>query len=199
MSPQPPNSTYSIYRDLKPDRQDIRLVKLLPSEDRKDPLVCYLETVPLGSSPHFHSLSYAWGQWKAEVPLKIGDRQLFITVNLENALRAVRKAEEPILLWIDAICINQQNLKERNHQVQLMRQIFTTAVTVNIWLGIPFPGAQEAFEALNQLASGVPLGMIVLKSQLKTTSVIENLTAIFKYQWWQRLWVRIGSTLLPWF
>ena len=199
MASQTWKSPDSVYRPLSLERQEIRLVKLLPSEKYGDPLVCALETVDLVSIPQFQSLSYAWGLGKADVPLKVGDGVLRITTNLANALRAVRQTSDTILIWVDALCINQQDLSERNHQVQLMRQIFTSAVTVNIWLGLPFPGAQDALQLLGKLAEGMPLRGITLQSRSNTTSIVENMTAIFKYPWWQRLWVRTlqGSILNP--
>ena len=148
-----------------------------------------LETVPLGSKPRFESLSYAWGQQSANIPFNIGHGELLITGNLENALRAVRRANEAIFIWVDAICIKQQDLIGRNHQVQLMRQIFTSASTVNIWLGAAFAGVENCLEILEQLAKGMPLGSILLKARSDITTAIENLTAIFRYPWWQRLWV----------
>ena len=39
------------------------------------------------------------------------------------------------LIWIDALCINQDDLHERANQVKLMGNIYGRAETVNIWLG----------------------------------------------------------------
>lgn len=191
MSTQPSKLSQTVYEGLDQGSQDIRLVKLLPSRSHEDPLICFLETVSLNSRPLFESLSYAWGQAIAECPLTVGDGQLLITANLESALRAIRGTEEPVVIWVDAICINQQNLKERNHQVRLMRQIYTSAATVNIWLGTASYGVENALAVLRWLAKGTPLGKIILRMRAtKTPVIIEELTAIFEHSWWQRLWVR---------
>ncbi|KAK3704273.1 Ubiquitin-like protein [Vermiconidia calcicola] len=188
---EPQNSTMPlnlVYEPLDADRQNIRLVKLSAGHHHSEPLVCKIETSPLLPGLDFQSLSYAWGQDKADVSLSIGCGSLLVTSNLANALRAVRRADRAILLWVDAICINQQDVEERNHQVQLMRQIYTTAATVNVWLGSEFAGTGEAFGALEQLAMGKPLGRILLE-QANKPAAIESLTALFMYPWWQRLWV----------
>lgn len=175
------------YQPLDQDEQEIRLVKLLPSKGRADPLHCSLDTVTLSSSLRFQSLSYAWGHDTADVSLKIGTSQLPITKNLELALRAVRKQNSTISLWVDAICINQQDVRERNHQVRLMRDIFTSASTVNIWLGTGYSGVAKAFTALEQLAAGTPLGRILMAEDDKPAAV-GRITEVFQYPWWQRLW-----------
>jgi hypothetical protein len=59
---------------------------------------------------------------------------LLVTANLQKALVALRKAE-PRILWDDAICMDQTNILERNHQVQLMWDIYSGAEDVAIWLG----------------------------------------------------------------
>ncbi|KAK3725147.1 hypothetical protein LTR37_000658 [Vermiconidia calcicola] len=181
-------SLYLVYEPLDANRQDIRLVKLFPSRCHSNPLVCDLVTSPLLPGLDFQSLSYAWGQDKADVSLSIGIGYLLVTSNLSNALRAVRRADRAILLWVDAICINQQDVEERNHQVQLMRQIYTTAATVNVWLGSEVAGTGEALSVLEQLATGRPLGRILLE-QANTPAAIRSLTTLFMYPWWQRLWV----------
>jgi hypothetical protein len=58
-----------------------------------------------------------------------------VTKNCEAALRRLRDKDGERILWIDAICIDQDNINERNHQVQLMKEVYSTAHQVIIWLG----------------------------------------------------------------
>lgn len=66
---------------------------------------------------------------------------------LFDALRRVRLPHQQRLLWIDAICIDQQNISERNSQVQNMREIYSRADHVLIWVGEHF-SAGSASQAL---------------------------------------------------
>lgn len=60
---------------------------------------------------------------------------LQITANLAVALPYLRDEDEPVQIWIDAICVNQADLKERGEQVQRMADIFSLADKVTVWLG----------------------------------------------------------------
>jgi hypothetical protein len=60
---------------------------------------------------------------------------LFVTANLVQALRRFRKEHAPRWIWVDGICINQADLRERSQQVQKMRLIYSQALVVTIWLG----------------------------------------------------------------
>ena len=151
MSPHTPKTSKLVCRNLNQEHREIRLLQLQPAVDYGDPLKCDLKIASLTSRPHFQSLSNAWGQWKVDVPLDTGNGQILITANLETALRAIRKMDQSISIWVDAICINQANVKERNHQVQLMRQIYTNAMTVNVWLGEAFSGVEDSFQVLQTM------------------------------------------------
>lgn len=58
-----------------------------------------------------------------------------ITRNLDDALRKLRLKKESRYLWVDAICINQEDVHERGHQVRLMRAIYKNAKATLIWIG----------------------------------------------------------------
>ena len=58
-----------------------------------------------------------------------------ITKNLECALRYLRHKESPRVLWVDAVCINQNDEDEKSEQVSKMREIYGGATKVYAWLG----------------------------------------------------------------
>jgi hypothetical protein len=72
-----------------------------------------LETVSLESEPRYTALSYVWGDPSDRVPFILDDRHVLIARNLALALQALQLDDEPFMLWIDAICINQDDLKEK--------------------------------------------------------------------------------------
>lgn len=119
----------------------IRLIKLFPGR-LSDPLVCTLVHVDLESAPKFEAISYFWGTDRsARLYVSHGSEgELFVlekvTTSLEAALTRFRRSNECRLLWADAVCINQEDLAKRGHQVaKLMASIYRTADTVLIWLG----------------------------------------------------------------
>ena len=91
--------------------------------------------VSLDEQPEYEALSYVWGGTTDMVPLRVHQDTIYITKNLALALRHLRRMASPRVLWIDALCINQIDIVERNHQVAQMRYIYENAVEVLVWLG----------------------------------------------------------------
>jgi hypothetical protein len=100
----------------------------------------------------FEALSYVWGSELAPEPLCCGNGQLKITLNLDQALRNLRFPSRPRRLWVDAICIDQENFDERARQVGYMRLIYKHASSVVVWLGLKVPGVERAFAFAKYLA-----------------------------------------------
>ncbi|OCK89825.1 HET-domain-containing protein, partial [Cenococcum geophilum 1.58] len=87
------------------------------------------------SAISYEALSYIWGGTEMSERIKINGRTLSITENLYLALQYLRLQDTDRILWVDAICINQSNEKERGHQVQQMGNIYSQADRVILWLG----------------------------------------------------------------
>jgi hypothetical protein len=100
----------------------------------------------------YEALSYVWGRETAPTPLLCRDSELTITANLDHALRHLRPANAPRKLWIDALCIDQENIEERERQVGYMRLMYKHAEQTIVWLGPKAPGVERAFTAVKQLA-----------------------------------------------
>lgn len=124
-------------------------------------IVIDLDDLQHGKNRHLHSpeyqftpLSYTWGDASNKAKIYIDGRPLEVTAALHVALRRLRRLDSNILAsdakifelsraetptetfwWIDAICVNQQDLDERAHQVSLMTQLYRSAKLVNVWLG----------------------------------------------------------------
>lgn len=126
------------YSPLDPQKSEIRLVTLLPGKAR-DAIRCTLSTTSLDSAPEFTALSYAWGDPSKTKPITVDREPFDVTVNLELGLRAIRKRWRRRVLWIDAICINQKDVQEKNVQVPQMGRLFSTAPAVLVWLGPSSP------------------------------------------------------------
>lgn len=100
------------------------------------PLECILRTTQLDDGVEaYKALSYVWGDPDKRTPLTVNGRDVPVTINLESALRYVRDKTEPVVLWADAVCINQDDEEEKGRQVSLMGSIYREADLVIAWLG----------------------------------------------------------------
>ncbi|KAH7123335.1 heterokaryon incompatibility protein-domain-containing protein [Dactylonectria estremocensis] len=119
-----------------PNKPCIRLLELLQAKNIDDQIECHLDVVELGEHPPpYEALSYCWGDKKQLREISCNGEPFQATENLFLALAHLRNDNTDRVLWIDAICINQTNLKERKSQVLVMGKIYSEATKVVIWLG----------------------------------------------------------------
>ncbi|KAH8727341.1 heterokaryon incompatibility protein-domain-containing protein, partial [Phaeosphaeriaceae sp. PMI808] len=115
------------YGELSRQAHEIRLLQILPSSGFEAHIECDIQVVSLTKDkPVF---SYVWGNQTHRKPISINGSMIMISESLELALRYV------LVLWADALCINQDDLEERTHQVSLMGDIYRQAECVVAWLG----------------------------------------------------------------
>lgn len=113
------DSTYD-YEQLDTSTSSIRLLELFPGT-RQDDIACRLFECRLNEQHEaYEALSYVWGDTKELTPVRVNDKTLMIGKNLRTALLNIRKVDEPRIVWVDGICINQSEVRERNHQVSYM-------------------------------------------------------------------------------
>lgn len=128
------------YKPLRND--EIRLVKIQPGEVHQA-LHCSLEHASLRTKPRFTALSYVWGDPNKVVTIYINGEAFDITTNLHACLRHLQQlmARQPkeqgetVLMWVDAICINQNDNAEKSQAIPRMRDIYSAAEEVIGWLG----------------------------------------------------------------
>jgi len=108
---------------------------LQPSAHFPAPITCSLVEVTLDDHPIYEALSYVWGDPKLQSTLQIEGARLKVTNNLELALRYLRLPDKPRTIWVDAICIDQSNIEERNQQVRLMKSIYSFCAVDLVWVG----------------------------------------------------------------
>lgn len=131
-----------------------RLVDIHPG-DREAPLRCSISESPLIDCPSYEALSYAWGGNHAEAgkPSMILNEQPFpVTLELEKALRRLRRPDAKRTMWVDWICINQADMAERSAQVALMRDIYRGAERVIAWIGEESEDSGRAMAFLREMA-----------------------------------------------
>ena len=102
----------------------IRLIKV--AIDEQDELHASIEHANLDPEDPitYSTLSYVWGDTSSTVQMPCNGKRIKITTTLHDALRQVSKFNPNKLLWVDQICINQEDLPERSEQVKLMNTIY---------------------------------------------------------------------------
>ncbi|KAL8714254.1 MAG: hypothetical protein Q9220_001983 [cf. Caloplaca sp. 1 TL-2023] len=116
---------------------------LPPNEDPLDVVRCEVLTESLVDAASYEALSYTWGSTVQDWPVLIAAKILGssktsvvrVSEHLYSALLQLRRPNGPRRVWIDQICINQQNIPEKNAQVRLMAEIYQRAERTVVWLG----------------------------------------------------------------
>lgn len=133
------------------ESDEIRVLQLGEAKEECQLPTATLLHVRLSDRPSFSALSYVWRVETDPCPLWCDGGRFRITKNLGHALRHLQYHEEGErkLFWIDALCINQDDVPERNHQVTLMKDIYGAASEVLIWFGPDLTKkAPVAFESI---------------------------------------------------
>lgn len=131
----------------------IRLLHLRPylPADSDQRLKCELRAVHLSSNPTYSAVSYTWGKPDLTEELWVGDALIRITRNLHELLAKFRRADKELIIWVDAVCINQSDKKEKATQIPLMSKIYSSANDVLVWLGEGSPESDAAMDYLKQV------------------------------------------------
>jgi hypothetical protein len=124
--------------------RSIRLLRLKGS--MREQLTCEIFEASLDDAPSYEALSYAWDAQTLDQSIKCNGQSTLVTQNCKAALRQLRFSMFPRILWIDAICIDQTSLEERNQQIQLMGEIYKSAKQVLVWIGEGDKGIATALE-----------------------------------------------------
>ncbi|KAI4908160.1 hypothetical protein J4E90_008784 [Alternaria incomplexa] len=126
------------YQSLDHATQQIRLVTLLDPLENDDAIRLDISVFEISEAPPYTALSYVWGPPSSN-DIYIANGRLEIRDNLFKFLTEFRKCSDKTpsdqYLWIDQLCIDQSNTDERNHQVQMMSDIYSKATSVVAWLG----------------------------------------------------------------
>ncbi|KAJ4178898.1 hypothetical protein NW755_012828 [Fusarium falciforme] len=139
-----PSSEFA-YRPLH-NKSAIRLLELLPSDNRTETLLGRLIESDLTLQPDYEAVSYVWGDTSVNECIMLDEQPVSITANLHSALVHIRHASDVRTLWVDALCIDQSTHAERNQQVTIMGDIYKSARQVLVWLGKPANDSHLVFE-----------------------------------------------------
>ncbi|KAI0847110.1 heterokaryon incompatibility protein-domain-containing protein [Daldinia vernicosa] len=198
------------YQHLQ-DGRSFRLLSLLPGNDPADPIRCQLQVHSLtedGQIPQYTALSYVWGDPSFDIHVECDGGILPVNRGCFHALRSLRDSLRDLrqcpaftpYFWVDAICINQSDKREKSAQVKLMGDIYRSAETVLCFIGDSY--SQEDLYVSNHLGSKAGLRQHLLRRNLGASGGwkadrdilgVNNLREsavrkLFESQYWTRLW-----------
>ncbi|KAF3039054.1 hypothetical protein E8E12_009079 [Didymella heteroderae] len=160
----------------------IRLLELFPGT-HSTKLVGRLFVASLDNPPPYAAVSYVWGDQSRAFSIALNEGiPLRIGRNLHHALRDMRHEARRIVLWTDAICIQQHCDVEQNHQVQLMAQIYSRAESVRAWIDHEIDMWAEVFQQLPDVLNAKEL-RADMSYWLPALNLLQN-------AYWKRLWIQ---------
>jgi hypothetical protein len=197
------------YKRLDYTIQEIRILKLVEGGDSSI-IRCTLEHTSLVDPGEYTALSYCWGDSTITKDIVVNDCTVPVTTNLYSALKKLR-SRGYTRLWVDALCIDQENLEERSLQVRSMRQIYNIARRVVSWIGEEDESLLEVARLLKErTTSGIPRPeednrsiMDIANSHSRRNKIMNAWSKIDKFwdrPYWKRVWilqeVAVASELL---
>lgn len=187
---------------------EIRILDLLPGRS-DDPVNCKTRSVLLADKPHYEAISYVWGSQNTLKTINISGFEVQVTRSLFAILRQFRYPDRKRALWIDQLCINQNDMVEKTDQVALMRDIYQECAECQVWLGaienldFSVPDAENAFAGVREMANPnkcpeghVPLIFTSDEGSSGARLAFRNIFTHFGNPWWTRVWT-VQEVVLP--
>jgi hypothetical protein len=174
------------HTPLDHDQPSIRILKVLPSLSQEGLLQCELANGNI--SDDFTCLSYTWGEEYTAFPILVNSRLLLVRQNLWDFLQVARRKYPLRTFWIDAVCIDQSSVNERNHQVAQMGAIYAAATHVIIWLGSSraISDFLNVWKECDKVESGASWWLETRESLL---AVVSGWSLLAKHDYWTRAWI----------
>lgn len=174
-----------------------------------------LVTFQLESAPPYYALSHFWGPLDQDTHIVVQEQHVSVSAEFSLKMRKLREfatGADPVLspplkfIWIDTLCINQQDATERGHQVQLMGQIYKRSVRTLIWLGPQDRGSAHAWRLMDDIYNifraecptaesldDIPPCMYSIHNKHGLPPwehrVWNDLRRLFELRWFTRIWV----------
>jgi hypothetical protein len=193
----------NLYDDLLLSHQSRKIRVLVLCEGHDDSLVeCSMKVISLDKGAAFNALSYVWGDANDTTTIIVNQLPVTVTKSLAKGLQALRHYtishtqildQPPLPIWVDAVCINQQDLLERSQQVRMMGDIYSSARNVVIWLGKGTAYTGYALDMMNTTNFRERLKDLTItrrwpfEEEIIVDVVFKQV--LCKRKWWQRLWV----------
>ncbi|KAH7127969.1 heterokaryon incompatibility protein-domain-containing protein [Dactylonectria estremocensis] len=203
---------HEVYKvvPILPEEKETRFVRIHPGSTGDD-LQAELFSKSLNQFDDFFALSYTWGSsTKSQVAIRLNGINFAITDNLWTGLTKLRSRfckSEPVTVWIDAISINQDDTEEKNYQVPMMKDIYSSAGRVVIWLGDGDATLDRTMEFLEQIPQQVDdlpavfgdlddLSILSKVAGLEAEKMVAGFLDLCNRPWFRRTWI-LQEVALP--
>ncbi|KAF7186847.1 Heterokaryon incompatibility protein 6, OR allele [Pseudocercospora fuligena] len=127
---------HTVYKALEPLKKEIRILHISPSlSDGR--IVGFLEIVSLEKDEElaYEALSWCWGPPSSGAERLLNGKVTTISLAARDTLYNLCILHKHFRVWMDAVCINQRDVSERSQQVAIMKDVYSRADRVLIWLG----------------------------------------------------------------
>ena len=186
------------YRALDTTTREIRLISLHPATSEE--IRCDIVHQSLDNAKYY-TLSYVWGGPEQGHNIRLDNLKKAVKPNLFDALRRLRDKIPGELLWVDALCIDQNNDSERSSQVNMMGDIYESSMKTFVWLGEEAEGSSLAMKLLSSITTNVQNGARSEAGILTWLKIIGEdrseerkqswvaLRRLFERDYWKRVWI----------
>jgi hypothetical protein len=195
------------YKPLDFAAFEIHLLTLQPAENGEDSIIhCTLNHRFLVEPPPYRALSYCWGDSSDPAEIVMNGLPKPVTRELNAALKQL-SASNLMTLWVDALCINQEDVLERGLQVMRMGIIYSKAEEVVVWLGDGGDGSskilslaldpwdghddRDLFKTADRDDSwGISSDILRFRERVgNLADVRRSITALLERPYWKRVWI----------
>ncbi|RMZ33817.1 hypothetical protein D0859_02068 [Hortaea werneckii] len=139
----------------------------------------------------YYALSYHWGpaggQHTVRILVDSNAYTIQVRKNLHTALRRLRSTQEDVHLWVDALCVDQENKEEKSSQIPLMRLIFSRANSVKVWLGEAAANSDQAMDFIRTCATSDSFNKLI--KDHSTPADWAALSSLMRRPWFSRRWI----------
>ncbi len=193
---KPSTNGRSPYEELA--KGEIRLLTILSADEES--AVCELRVYPLAQAPLYNAVSYCWGDEIDMTTITCNGANLRIRKTLFEAFPyfSLHGPEPSRPLWVDAICLNQENDDEKALQVPLMGDFYKSAARCIVWLGVGDLRTDAAIVWIRFFLYGWnhQLDSRAALKQAKLQPYWDSVRRFLMLPWFRRLWV-LQETILP--
>ncbi|KAK5657614.1 hypothetical protein OQA88_3193, partial [Cercophora sp. LCS_1] len=204
------------YSPIQSREREIRILYLRGSHGGNGIPTGVLKDQYLHSKPEYIALSYVWGDSTERLPIFLNGHRFFVGLNLYSALEHLRQRagshELFIAIWIDAVCINQEDNEEKGSQVQMMGDIYSSSLFTLSWLGPEADDSDLAIKALDYIGEQCldhPDGPALQERHELFTKILppdqsslplrfpaDAVVALLSRPYWRRIWI-VQKVILP--
>ncbi|KAK0745462.1 heterokaryon incompatibility protein-domain-containing protein [Schizothecium vesticola] len=186
-----PQLNYDQHR-LDESKREFRILKLQRRTLRSE-LRCEFVLASVNNPPPFEAISYTWGGEQPTESIIVNGCRLAVAPAVFKLLWYRRSFWSEAYLWIDAVCINQHGIPERERQVKLMGDIYQLASRTLVWLAHPMD-AMDAAKARRELMVLATVNLMqgspeTLRKMLSNSSSISALVSLLSLSYFTRIWV----------